>query len=44
MNFIGPRNNILEDSFGYYNINRLIVSLQYLPKGRKRFLRAVSRI
>lgn len=41
MNFIGPRNDTLEDSFGSSNINRLIVSLLYLPKG-KRSLRAFS--
>jgi hypothetical protein len=41
MNFIGPRNDTLEESFGSSNINRLIVSLLYLPKG-KRSLRAVS--
>ncbi|KAA0063017.1 putative chloroplast RF21 [Cucumis melo var. makuwa] len=35
MNFIGPRNDILEESFGSSNINRLIVSLLYLPKGKK---------
>nr|YP_009941435.1 hypothetical chloroplast RF21 [Prunus domestica]YP_009941453.1 hypothetical chloroplast RF21 [Prunus domestica]QOC70493.1 hypothetical chloroplast RF21 [Prunus domestica]QOC70511.1 hypothetical chloroplast RF21 [Prunus domestica] len=35
MNFIGPRNDTLEESFGSYNINRLIVSLLYLPKGKK---------
>lgn len=35
MNFIGPRNDTLEDSFGSSNINRLIVSLLYLPKGKK---------
>ena len=45
MNFIGSRNNtLIKDSFGYYNINRLIVSLQYLPKEKNGFLRAVSRI
>nr|YP_009346523.1 ycf2 [Cucumis x hytivus]YP_009346537.1 photosystem I assembly protein ycf2 [Cucumis x hytivus]QCY72886.1 Ycf2 [Cucumis hystrix]AOW71134.1 ycf2 [Cucumis x hytivus]AOW71148.1 photosystem I assembly protein ycf2 [Cucumis x hytivus]QCY72903.1 Ycf2 [Cucumis hystrix] len=31
MNFIGPRNDTLEESFGSSNINRLIVSLLYLP-------------
>nr|AQU64636.1 Ycf2 [Camptotheca acuminata]AQU64637.1 Ycf2 [Camptotheca acuminata]ARJ37131.1 ycf2 [Camptotheca acuminata]ARJ37132.1 ycf2 [Camptotheca acuminata]ATN40478.1 Ycf2 [Camptotheca acuminata] len=35
MNSIGPRNDTLEDSFGSSNINRLIVSLLYLPKGKK---------
>ena len=35
MNFIGPRNDRLEESFGSSNINRLIVSLLYLPKGKK---------
>nr|YP_010499549.1 Ycf2 [Balanites aegyptiaca]YP_010499564.1 Ycf2 [Balanites aegyptiaca]UWT58825.1 Ycf2 [Balanites aegyptiaca]UWT58845.1 Ycf2 [Balanites aegyptiaca] len=35
MNPIGPRNYTLEESFGYSNINRLIVSLLYLPKGKK---------
>nr|QFQ46581.1 hypothetical chloroplast RF21 [Sonerila pulchella]QFQ46599.1 hypothetical chloroplast RF21 [Sonerila pulchella] len=35
MNSIGPRNDILEESFGSSNINRLIVSLLYLPKGKK---------
>ena len=35
MNFIGPRNDTLEDSFGSSNINRLIVSLLYNPKGKK---------
>uniref|UniRef100_A0A2N9HKF6 Ycf2 N-terminal domain-containing protein n=1 Tax=Fagus sylvatica TaxID=28930 RepID=A0A2N9HKF6_FAGSY len=35
MNLIGPRNDTLEDSFGSSNINRLIVSLLYLPKGKK---------
>ena len=34
MNFIGPRNDRLEESFGSSNINRLIVSLLYLPKGK----------
>nr|YP_009431090.1 hypothetical chloroplast RF21 [Aphyllanthes monspeliensis]YP_009431107.1 hypothetical chloroplast RF21 [Aphyllanthes monspeliensis]ASW26525.1 hypothetical chloroplast RF21 [Aphyllanthes monspeliensis]ASW26544.1 hypothetical chloroplast RF21 [Aphyllanthes monspeliensis] len=35
MNSIGPRNETLEESFWYSNINRLIVSLLYLPKGKK---------
>nr|YP_010118405.1 Ycf2 [Pilea plataniflora]YP_010118424.1 Ycf2 [Pilea plataniflora]QQY86017.1 Ycf2 [Pilea plataniflora]QQY86040.1 Ycf2 [Pilea plataniflora] len=35
MNFIGPRNDTLEESFGSSNINRLIVSLLYLPKGKR---------
>nr|AEX93965.1 hypothetical chloroplast RF21 [Asphodeline damascena] len=35
MNSIGPRNEILEESFWSCNINRLIVSLLYLPKGKK---------
>nr|USG53786.1 hypothetical protein RF2 [Nanocnide lobata]USG53803.1 hypothetical protein RF2 [Nanocnide lobata] len=35
MNFIGPRNDTLEESFWSSNINRLIVSLLYLPKGKK---------
>nr|YP_010330720.1 hypothetical protein RF2 [Pilea dolichocarpa]YP_010330737.1 hypothetical protein RF2 [Pilea dolichocarpa]UNY33859.1 hypothetical protein RF2 [Pilea dolichocarpa]UNY33876.1 hypothetical protein RF2 [Pilea dolichocarpa] len=35
MNFIGPRNDTLEESFGSSNINRLIVSLLYLPKVKK---------
>nr|YP_009582215.1 hypothetical chloroplast RF21 [Bixa orellana]YP_009582232.1 hypothetical chloroplast RF21 [Bixa orellana]QBK83750.1 hypothetical chloroplast RF21 [Bixa orellana]QBK83767.1 hypothetical chloroplast RF21 [Bixa orellana] len=35
MNSIGPRNDRLEESFGSSNINRLIVSLLYLPKGKK---------
>nr|UCS08845.1 hypothetical chloroplast RF21 [Peltoboykinia tellimoides]UCS08862.1 hypothetical chloroplast RF21 [Peltoboykinia tellimoides] len=37
MNSIGPRNDTLEESFGSsnININRLIVSLLYLPKGKK---------
>nr|YP_010420656.1 hypothetical protein RF2 [Urera baccifera]YP_010420673.1 hypothetical protein RF2 [Urera baccifera]USG98333.1 hypothetical protein RF2 [Urera sp. W144]USG54376.1 hypothetical protein RF2 [Urera baccifera]USG54393.1 hypothetical protein RF2 [Urera baccifera]USG98163.1 hypothetical protein RF2 [Urera baccifera]USG98181.1 hypothetical protein RF2 [Urera baccifera] len=35
MNFIGPRNDTLEESFGSSNINRLIVSLLHLPKGKK---------
>nr|YP_009631186.1 Ycf2 [Sanguisorba tenuifolia]YP_009631205.1 Ycf2 [Sanguisorba tenuifolia]YP_009691815.1 hypothetical chloroplast RF21 [Sanguisorba officinalis]YP_009691832.1 hypothetical chloroplast RF21 [Sanguisorba officinalis]YP_010134808.1 hypothetical protein RF2 [Sanguisorba stipulata]YP_010134826.1 hypothetical protein RF2 [Sanguisorba stipulata]UED15873.1 Ycf2 [Sanguisorba tenuifolia var. alba]WDD57203.1 Ycf2 [Sanguisorba tenuifolia var. tenuifolia]QCA41051.1 Ycf2 [Sanguisorba tenuifolia]QCA410 len=35
MNFIGARNDTVEESFGSSNINRLIVSLLYLPKGKK---------
>ncbi|TYJ04299.1 hypothetical protein E1A91_A12G082600v1 [Gossypium mustelinum] len=35
MNSIGPRNDTLEEYFGSSNINRLIVSLLYLPKGKK---------
>nr|YP_010460379.1 Ycf2 protein [Citrus indica]YP_010460397.1 Ycf2 protein [Citrus indica]UUC05669.1 Ycf2 protein [Citrus indica]UUC05687.1 Ycf2 protein [Citrus indica] len=35
MNSIGPRTDTLEESFGSSNINRLIVSLLYLPKGKK---------
>jgi hypothetical protein len=35
MNPIGRRKDTLEESFGYSNINRLIVSLLYLPKGKK---------
>nr|YP_010883946.1 hypothetical protein RF2 [Helleborus niger]YP_010883961.1 hypothetical chloroplast RF2 [Helleborus niger]WIW41500.1 hypothetical protein RF2 [Helleborus niger]WIW41501.1 hypothetical chloroplast RF2 [Helleborus niger] len=35
MNSIGPRNDTLEESFGSSNINRLSVSLLYLPKGKK---------
>ncbi|KAM0044127.1 Protein Ycf2 A [Helianthus debilis subsp. tardiflorus] len=35
MNSIGPRNVTLEESVGSSNINRLIVSLLYLPKGKK---------
>nr|YP_009873518.1 hypothetical protein RF2 [Acer pentaphyllum]YP_009873540.1 hypothetical protein RF2 [Acer pentaphyllum]QKT28553.1 hypothetical protein RF2 [Acer pentaphyllum]QKT28554.1 hypothetical protein RF2 [Acer pentaphyllum]QKY63130.1 Ycf2 [Acer pentaphyllum]QKY63152.1 Ycf2 [Acer pentaphyllum]QNH84415.1 Ycf2 [Acer pentaphyllum] len=35
MNSIGPRNDTLEESFGSSNINRLIVSLLDLPKGKK---------
>nr|AZJ16573.1 Ycf2 [Capparis versicolor]AZJ16574.1 Ycf2 [Capparis versicolor] len=35
MNSIGPRNDTSEESFGSSNINRLIVSLLYLPKGKK---------
>lgn len=34
MNSIGPRNETLEESFLSSNINRLIVSLLYLPKGK----------
>nr|YP_009241790.1 hypothetical chloroplast RF21 [Tofieldia thibetica]YP_009241807.1 hypothetical chloroplast RF21 [Tofieldia thibetica]AMQ13365.1 hypothetical chloroplast RF21 [Tofieldia thibetica]AMQ13382.1 hypothetical chloroplast RF21 [Tofieldia thibetica] len=34
MNSIGPRNETLEESFRSSNINRLIVSLLYLPKGK----------
>nr|YP_010581446.1 hypothetical protein RF2 [Triphyophyllum peltatum]YP_010581463.1 hypothetical protein RF2 [Triphyophyllum peltatum]UZT27851.1 hypothetical protein RF2 [Triphyophyllum peltatum]UZT27868.1 hypothetical protein RF2 [Triphyophyllum peltatum] len=34
-NSIGPRNDTLEESFWSSNINRLIVSLLYLPKGKK---------
>uniref|UniRef100_UPI0030DE5A10 hypothetical chloroplast RF21 n=1 Tax=Herniaria glabra TaxID=115624 RepID=UPI0030DE5A10 len=34
MNSIGPRKDTLEKSFGSSNINRLIVSLLYLPKGK----------
>ncbi|MFQ6654449.1 hypothetical protein Gotur_025426 [Gossypium turneri] len=34
MNSIGPRNDTLEESFGSSNINRLIVSLLYLLKGK----------
>uniref|UniRef100_A0A3Q7EBM7 Ycf2 N-terminal domain-containing protein n=1 Tax=Solanum lycopersicum TaxID=4081 RepID=A0A3Q7EBM7_SOLLC len=37
MNSIGPINDTLEESVGSYNINRLIVSLRYLPKGKKIF-------
>nr|YP_010987236.1 hypothetical protein RF2 [Krascheninnikovia ceratoides]YP_010987254.1 hypothetical protein RF2 [Krascheninnikovia ceratoides]WOL38652.1 hypothetical protein RF2 [Krascheninnikovia ceratoides]WOL38653.1 hypothetical protein RF2 [Krascheninnikovia ceratoides] len=36
MNSIGPRNDTLEKSFWSSNINRLIVSLLYLPKGKKK--------
>ncbi|KAL8262644.1 hypothetical protein R6Q59_023993 [Mikania micrantha] len=36
MNSIGPRNDTLEESIGSSNINRLIVSLMYLPKGKNR--------
>nr|YP_010729113.1 Ycf2 protein [Trimezia steyermarkii]YP_010729131.1 Ycf2 protein [Trimezia steyermarkii]WEA82092.1 Ycf2 protein [Trimezia steyermarkii]WEA82110.1 Ycf2 protein [Trimezia steyermarkii] len=35
MNSIGPRNETLEESFWSSNINRLIFSLLYLPKGKK---------
>nr|YP_009249078.1 hypothetical chloroplast RF21 [Baxteria australis]YP_009249095.1 hypothetical chloroplast RF21 [Baxteria australis]AMW67130.1 hypothetical chloroplast RF21 [Baxteria australis]AMW67148.1 hypothetical chloroplast RF21 [Baxteria australis] len=35
MNSIGPRHETLEESFWSSNINRLIVSLLYLPKGKK---------
>nr|YP_009436759.1 hypothetical chloroplast RF2 [Cyphia phyteuma]YP_009436782.1 hypothetical chloroplast RF2 [Cyphia phyteuma]ATG27134.1 hypothetical chloroplast RF2 [Cyphia phyteuma]ATG27159.1 hypothetical chloroplast RF2 [Cyphia phyteuma] len=35
MNSIGPRNDTLEESVGSSNINRLIVSLLYLPKRKK---------
>nr|YP_009493628.1 hypothetical protein RF2 [Eucommia ulmoides]YP_009493650.1 hypothetical protein RF2 [Eucommia ulmoides]AWN56550.1 hypothetical protein RF2 [Eucommia ulmoides]AWN56572.1 hypothetical protein RF2 [Eucommia ulmoides]AZT79313.1 hypothetical protein RF2 [Eucommia ulmoides]AZT79335.1 hypothetical protein RF2 [Eucommia ulmoides] len=35
MNSIGPRNETLEESVRYSNINRLILSLLYLPKGKK---------
>ncbi|THU43121.1 hypothetical protein C4D60_Mb00t10130 [Musa balbisiana] len=35
MNSIGPRNETLEESFRSSNINRLIVSFLYLPKGKK---------
>nr|YP_010758640.1 Ycf2 [Caragana opulens]WEW73104.1 Ycf2 [Caragana opulens] len=35
MNFIGPSNDRLEDSKDSSNINRLIVPLLYLPKGKK---------
>nr|YP_009864791.1 Ycf2 [Uvularia grandiflora]YP_009864808.1 Ycf2 [Uvularia grandiflora]QKE32786.1 Ycf2 [Uvularia grandiflora]QKE32803.1 Ycf2 [Uvularia grandiflora] len=34
MNSIGPRNGTLEESFRSSNINRLIVSLLYLQKGK----------
>jgi len=34
MNSIGPRNETLEESFWSCNINRLIVSPLYLPKGK----------
>ena len=35
MNSIGPRNDTLEESFESSNMNRLIVSLLYLPKEKK---------
>nr|YP_010887697.1 Ycf2 protein [Hypodaphnis zenkeri]YP_010887714.1 Ycf2 protein [Hypodaphnis zenkeri]WJJ67268.1 Ycf2 protein [Hypodaphnis zenkeri]WJJ67286.1 Ycf2 protein [Hypodaphnis zenkeri] len=35
MNSIGPKNDTLEESFWSSNLNRLIVSLLYLPKGKK---------
>nr|YP_010392096.1 hypothetical protein RF2 [Cyananthus lobatus]YP_010392119.1 hypothetical protein RF2 [Cyananthus lobatus]UPX07705.1 hypothetical protein RF2 [Cyananthus lobatus]UPX07728.1 hypothetical protein RF2 [Cyananthus lobatus] len=35
MNSIGPRNGTLEESVMSSNINRLVVSLLYLPKGKK---------
>ena len=35
MNFIGPKDDTLIDTFGSSNINRLFVSLLYLPKGKK---------
>nr|YP_010586903.1 Ycf2 protein [Morina chinensis]YP_010586920.1 Ycf2 protein [Morina chinensis]UZZ44988.1 Ycf2 protein [Morina chinensis]UZZ45005.1 Ycf2 protein [Morina chinensis] len=35
MNSFGPRNDTLEESVGSSNINRLIVSLLSLPKGKK---------
>ncbi|KAM3358399.1 hypothetical protein P3S68_021330 [Capsicum galapagoense] len=35
MNSIGPRNDTLEETVGSSNTNRLIVSLLYLPKGKK---------
>nr|YP_010219340.1 hypothetical chloroplast RF21 [Ensete ventricosum]YP_010219361.1 hypothetical chloroplast RF21 [Ensete ventricosum]UCC34371.1 hypothetical chloroplast RF21 [Ensete ventricosum]UCC34392.1 hypothetical chloroplast RF21 [Ensete ventricosum] len=35
MNSIGPINETLEESFRSSNINRLTVSLLYLPKGKK---------
>nr|WOC90959.1 hypothetical chloroplast RF21 [Utricularia arenaria]WOC90978.1 hypothetical chloroplast RF21 [Utricularia arenaria] len=35
LNSIGPRNDTLEESVGSSNINRLVVSLLYLPKGKK---------
>ncbi|KAI3843916.1 hypothetical protein MKW92_048410 [Papaver armeniacum] len=35
MNSIGPRNDTSEESFWSSNINKLIVSLFYLPKGKK---------
>nr|WRW10986.1 Ycf2 protein [Aeginetia sinensis]WRW11012.1 Ycf2 protein [Aeginetia sinensis] len=33
-NYIGPRNDTLEELVGSSNVNRLIVSLLYLPKGK----------
>nr|ATL59840.1 Ycf2 [Retiniphyllum pilosum] len=35
MNSIGPKNDTLEESVGSSNINRLIVSLLSLPKGKR---------
>ncbi|KAL3651981.1 Protein Ycf2 [Castilleja foliolosa] len=35
MNSIGPRNDTLEESVGSSNINRFIVLLLYIPKGKK---------
>ncbi|GFP99098.1 protein ycf2 [Phtheirospermum japonicum] len=35
MNSIGPINDTLEELVGSSNINRLIISLLYLPKGTK---------
>nr|YP_010185595.1 Ycf2 protein [Epilobium hirsutum]YP_010185612.1 Ycf2 protein [Epilobium hirsutum]QVL23092.1 Ycf2 protein [Epilobium hirsutum]QVL23109.1 Ycf2 protein [Epilobium hirsutum] len=35
MNSVGPRNDTLEESFLSSNINRLIVSLLHLPKGKR---------
>uniref|UniRef100_A0A3Q7GKA7 Ycf2 N-terminal domain-containing protein n=1 Tax=Solanum lycopersicum TaxID=4081 RepID=A0A3Q7GKA7_SOLLC len=37
MNFIGPKNKKLEESFGSSNINRLIVTLLYFPRAKKIF-------
>nr|ATL61253.1 Ycf2 [Theligonum cynocrambe] len=37
MNSIGPRNDTLDESVGSSNINRVIVSHLYLPKGKKIF-------
>ncbi|KAL3039458.1 hypothetical protein AAZX31_01G187700 [Glycine max] len=37
MNSIGPKNDTLEESSESSNINRLIVPLLYLPKGKKIF-------
>lgn len=37
MNFIGFRNDILEEFFGFFNINRLIVLFLYFLKGKKIF-------